>query len=75
MVPVHSSCDFDPLTDVATFEDWVAAGKPCLRKSCRHHQSDHIPSEAMECDLYDCLRFVGFAHPDDATAWSSLRRP
>jgi hypothetical protein len=48
-----------------TYEKWVAAGKPCLRQSCGHPHADHIPSEAMECDQCDCLRLVGFAHPDD----------
>jgi RNA polymerase sigma-70 factor (ECF subfamily) len=48
-----------------TYEKWVAAGKPCLRQSCGRPHADHIPSEAMECDQCDCLRLVGFAHPDD----------
>jgi hypothetical protein len=46
-------------------EKWVAAGRPSLRQSCGHHHGDHIPSEAMECNQCDCLRFVGFADPDD----------
>jgi hypothetical protein len=52
------------------YEEWVTAGKPCLRQSCGHHHADHIPSEAMECNQCDCLRFVGFADPAiaDATA-------
>jgi hypothetical protein len=45
-----------------TNEDWIAAGKPCLRKSCGHRHSDHIPSEDMECGECDCLGFVGFAY-------------
>jgi hypothetical protein len=49
----------------STYEDWVAAGKPCLRQSCRHRHGDHIPSEDMECNECDCLGFVGFAHPGD----------
>ncbi|MCW2649878.1 MAG: hypothetical protein JWR32_854 [Mycobacterium sp.] len=55
-----------------TYEDWVAAGKPCLRQSCGHRRGDHIPSEDMECDECDCLAFVGFAHPYDEAMWSSL---
>jgi Sigma-70 region 2 len=47
------------------FEKWAAAGKPCLRQSCGHPHADHIPSEAMECDQCDCLRFIGFTQPDD----------
>ena len=47
-----------------TYEDWVAAGKPCLRQSCGHNHGDHIPSEGMECNVCDCLLFVGFAHED-----------
>jgi hypothetical protein len=45
----------DPLADVMTFEDRVAAGKPCMGTNCGHHHCDHIPSEAMECDSCDCL--------------------
>jgi hypothetical protein len=48
-----------------SYEQWVAAGKPCLRQSCGHRHADHIPSEAMECDNCDCLRFVGLTLPDD----------
>jgi RNA polymerase sigma-70 factor, ECF subfamily len=55
-----------------TYEDWVAAGKPCLRQSCGHHHGDHTPSEDMECNECNCLRFVGFAHPDDSAVWSPL---
>jgi hypothetical protein len=44
MGPVDSSFDFEPLADVAAFEHWVAAGKPCLRQICRHDWSDHIPA-------------------------------
>jgi len=51
----------------ADYEDWVAAGKPCLRQSCEHRHCDHIPSEAMECDACDCLGFVGFPRVDDAS--------
>jgi RNA polymerase sigma-70 factor (ECF subfamily) len=58
-----------------TYEDWVAAGKPCLRQSCGHRHADHIPSEAMECDICDCLRFIGSAHADDSAMWSSLPSP
>ena len=47
------------------YEKWVAAGNPCLRQSCGHPHADHIPSEALECNQCDCLRFVGFAQPDD----------
>jgi hypothetical protein len=47
-----------------TYENWVAAGKPCLRQNCGHHHGNHIPSEAMECNECDCLGFVGFAHSD-----------
>jgi hypothetical protein len=50
----------------AGYQDWVAAGTPCLRQSCGHRHCDHIPSEAMECDACDCLGFVGFPHVDDA---------
>jgi hypothetical protein len=53
-----------------TYEGWVAAGKPCLRRGCGHCYGDHIPSEGMECDACDCPWFLGF-HPDDAAAWSS----
>lgn len=42
------------------YEKWIAAGKPRLCQNCGHSRSDHIPSEAMECDRCDCLRFVGF---------------
>jgi hypothetical protein len=49
-----------------SYEDWVAAGKPCLRQSCGHRHGDHIPSEDMECNKCDCLGFVSFAHPDDS---------
>jgi len=65
----------DQLADAMTFEDWVAAGKPCMRTSCGHRHCDHIPSEAMECDSCDCLRFVGFAPPGDAAIGSSLTAP
>jgi hypothetical protein len=58
-----------------THEDWVAAGKPCLRQACGHRRGDHIPSEAMECNACDCLGFVGLAHPDDAAVWSLLTAP
>jgi hypothetical protein len=54
-----------------SYEDWVAAGKPCLRQSCGHRHGDHIPSEDMECNECDCLGFVGVAHPDDSPTWSS----
>jgi len=47
------------------YEKWVGAGKPCLHQSCGHPHADHIPSEAMECDQCDCLRFVRLAHRDD----------
>jgi hypothetical protein len=57
-----------------TYEGWVAAGKPCLRRGCGHRYGDHIPSEGMECDACDCPWFVGI-HPDDAAVWSSLRAP
>ena len=50
------------------YENWVAAGKPCLRQDCGHSHGNHIPSEAMECNECDCLGFVGFAHPDDSGA-------
>jgi hypothetical protein len=53
-----------------TYEGWVAAGKPCLRRGCGHRYGDHIPSEGMECDACDCPWFVGI-HPDDAAVWSS----
>jgi RNA polymerase sigma-70 factor (ECF subfamily) len=49
-------------------ENWVAAGKPCLRQNCGHHHGNHIPSEDMECNECDCLGFVGFAHPDHSGA-------
>jgi hypothetical protein len=65
----------DPLTDTMTFEEWVAAGKPCTRTSCGHCHCDHIPSEAMACDSCDCLGFVGFAPPGDAAVGSSLTAP
>jgi hypothetical protein len=64
----------DPLARATTFEDWVAAGKPCTCTSCGHRHCDHIPSEAMECDSCDCLGFVGFARPGDAVG-SSLTGP
>jgi RNA polymerase sigma-70 factor (ECF subfamily) len=54
------------------FDDWVAAGKTCLRQCCGHRHGDHIPSEDMECNECNCVRFVGFAHPDDSAVWSSL---
>jgi hypothetical protein len=57
----------------AAYEDWVAAGKPCLRQACGHRHGDHIPSEAMECNACDCLRFVGFALPDDAAGQCFVR--
>jgi hypothetical protein len=47
------------------YEKWVGAGKPCLRQSYAHRNADHIPSEAVECDPCDCLRFVRLTHPDD----------
>jgi hypothetical protein len=85
MVPVHLSlidlprlqpftaaAEVYPPADVMTVEDWVAAGKPCMRNSCGHRHCDHIPSEAMECDSCDCLGFVGFAHPRDAAVVPSL---
>jgi hypothetical protein len=46
-----------------TYEDWVAAGKPCLRQNCGHRHGNHIPSEDMECNECDCLGFVGRSHP------------
>jgi hypothetical protein len=46
-----------------TYEVWVAAGKPCLRRNCGHRHGSHIPSEGMECNECNCLGFVGFAHP------------
>ena len=58
-----------------TYEDWVAAGKPCLRQHCGHHRGNHIPSEAMECNACDCLGFVGFAHPDDSGATPAIKSP
>jgi hypothetical protein len=42
-----------------TYDEWVAAGQPCLRQSCGHPHADHIPSEDMECNRCQCLRFVG----------------
>jgi hypothetical protein len=47
------------------YEKWVGAGRPRLRQRCGHRNADHIPSEAMECDPCDCLRFVRLTHPDD----------
>ena len=38
-----------------TCENWVAAGKPCLRQNCGHRHGNHIPSEDMECNECDCL--------------------
>jgi hypothetical protein len=37
------------------YEQWVAAGKPCLRQSRGRPHADHIPNEAMDCDQCDCL--------------------
>jgi len=51
---------------IATYKSWVAAGKPCLRRSCGHHRGSHIASEGMECSECDCPGFVDFAHPDDS---------
>ncbi len=65
-VQPFTAAGVSPPADVMTFEDWVAAGKPCMRNSCGHRHCDHIPSEAMECDSCNCLGFVGFAHPGDA---------
>jgi hypothetical protein len=71
MVPVDLSLtELAPVQPIEApvsfaYEKWVAAGKPCLRQSCGHHHADHIPSEAMECNQCDCLRFVGFADHDD----------
>ena len=59
----------------ATDENWVAAGKPCLRQNCAHRHCNHIPSEDMECNECDCLGFVGFAHPDDSEATRAIRSP
>jgi RNA polymerase sigma-70 factor, ECF subfamily len=58
-----------------TYEDWVVAGKPCLRTGCGHRHADHIPGEAMQCDICDCLRFIGSARADDSAMWSSLPSP
>lgn len=58
-----------------TYEDWVAAGKPCMRQRCGHHRGNHIPSEAMECNACDCLGFVGFAHPDDSGGHTCHQKP
>jgi hypothetical protein len=58
-----------------TYENWVAAGKPCLCQNCGHHRGNHIPSEAMECNECDCLGFVGFAHPDDSSATAARKSP
>jgi hypothetical protein len=58
------------------YEEWVAAGKPCLRQSRGHHHADHIPSEAMECNQCDCLRFVGLILTiADATATTAYNDP
>ena len=59
----------------ATYENWVAAGKPCLRQNCAHRHCNHIPSEDMECNECDCLGFVGFAHLDDSGATPAIRSP
>jgi hypothetical protein len=62
----------------ADYEDWVAAGKPCLRRRCGHRHCDHIPSEAMECDACDCLGFVGLADGSAvgrAQYWASTVSP
>lgn len=56
-----------------TYENWVAAGKPCLRRNCGHRHGNHIPSEDMECNECDCLGFVGFGHPDDSAATPAIR--
>jgi hypothetical protein len=58
-----------------TYENWVAAGKPCLRQNCGHHHGNHIPSEDMECNECGCLGFVGFAHPEDSGATPAIRSP
>ena len=58
-----------------TYEVWVAAGKPCLRRNCGHRHGSHIPSEGMECCECDCLGFVGFGHPDDSGATPAIRSP
>lgn len=58
-----------------TCENWVAAGKPCLRQNCGHRHGNHIPSEDMECNECDCLGFVGFGHPDDSGATPAIRSP
>jgi len=58
-----------------TCENWVAAGKPCLRQSCGHDRGSHIPSEGMECSECDCLGFVGSAHRDDSGATPAIRSP
>jgi hypothetical protein len=60
---------------IASYEDWVAAGKPCLRRSCGHRHADHIPSEGMECDVCECLGFVGPRRSADSATWSSLLLP
>lgn len=51
-----------------SYENWVAAGKPCLRHTCGHRHGHHIPSEDMECNECDCLGFVGFGDPDHSGA-------
>jgi hypothetical protein len=66
-----------------TYEGWVAAGKPCLRRNCGHHHGSHIPSEGMECNECDCLGFVSFAQqglssptdPNRARLRLSRKRP
>jgi hypothetical protein len=58
-----------------TYENWVAAGKPCLRQNCGHRHGNHIPSEDMECDECQCLGFVGFGHPDDSGARPAIKKP
>ena len=57
-----------------TCENWVAAGKPCLRQNCGHRHGNHIPSEDMECNECGCLGLVGFGHPDDSGATPSEAR-
>ena len=59
----------------ATYEGWVAAGKPCLRQNCGHRHSRHIPSEGMECNECACLEFVGFTHLDDSSGARVIRSP
>jgi hypothetical protein len=58
-----------------TYENWVAAGKPCLRQNCGHRHGNHIRSVDMECNECDCLGFVGFGHPDDSGATPAIRSP